>query len=126
GDGVLAEQHAAEHALLGREVLRRGALEGGLVGLGLRRELGHAHRTSTPSSPLTRIVARPAHAPSLSSAAGRARRSSSPVRRACSPSPVHRCLSVEEECAAAVRQDQAGLWAWLWSGCAQTGAALCT
>src|SRR6185312_13446908 len=44
GDGVLGQQHAAQHRLLRRDVLRRGALEAALVGLvGGVREVVDAH-----------------------------------------------------------------------------------
>ena len=44
GDGVLGQQHAAEHALLGRDVVRRHPLEF----LAALRQLGNAHRTPPP------------------------------------------------------------------------------
>ena len=46
GDGVLGEQHAAEHGLLGDDVLRGSARE--LARPLLARELRNAHRTDAP------------------------------------------------------------------------------
>ena len=48
-DGVLAEEHPAQDALLGGDVLRWGAFEGGVVRL--CGQLGHTHRRDTPSPP---------------------------------------------------------------------------
>ncbi len=46
GDGVLGQQHAAEHALLGGDVIRRRALE--LAAAAVRHDLRHAHRRTSP------------------------------------------------------------------------------
>ena len=49
GDGIFGQQHAAEHALLGGDVMRRRALE--LAATAVRHDLRHAHRRTSPCHP---------------------------------------------------------------------------
>ena len=55
GDGVLAQQHAAEHRLLGPDVLRRQPVVGGPALAGRRRERARAQLIERHTTPLSTV-----------------------------------------------------------------------
>src|SRR4029077_17936332 len=95
-DGVLGQQHPAEHALLRRDVVRRGPLEVVVP----RRDLGDAHLTLLP-------------------------RASQPSANALLPSPATVLAHGSDILAARHAGHQVTPWTAVWTRCADTPATLC-